>query len=206
MLTQHPTHGEHVLHAMRKKATACKDALFLISRAPCPAACCRLSPMHHLQRLALFVDYCKLHAHLCAARCCRLSDCWSQPCQVLPVLASPLAACQRPGPTGTQLNPPLHCLHRYRPSLRHGLEDQALICSFRFTEENRAVREFVVNAVTTSRAVAAWVSRLGLPVNSIQDKLPYHRSAEAEAAVTWVQGASGCVMTCINWSSPMQGD
>ena len=199
MLTQHPTHGEHVLHATWKKATACEDAL--CSDQQGAMSCCMLPAITNASSAtsllfssitaSLMLSYvpqavvASVTAGLGPARSCQ---CWL----VLLLHAKDQA------PQVHSSTPPLHCLHRYRPSLRHGLEDQALICSFRFTEENRAVRELVVNAVTTSRAVAAWVSRLGLPVNSIQDKLPYHRSAEAEAAVTWIQGTSSCVMTFIS--------
>ncbi len=159
--------------------------------------------LYHLQRLTPLINCCKLDVQPCAAGCRSLSGCWSWPCQAPLVQHHTLAACCResgraarppvalPGHTGAQLDPSSVCtVCRYRPSLRHGLEDQALICSFRFTEENRAIREFVVNAVTTSREVAAWVSRLGLPVNSIQDKLPYHRSASC-CPLTWRQQRIG---------------
>lgn len=61
-------------------------------------------------------------------------------------------------------------------SARRGRE-QRVICSFRINDGNKAFRQALMSCICTCGETYEWIRRLGLPMNSIRNKLPYHRDA-----------------------------
>ncbi|DBB05473.1 hypothetical protein WJX77_004124 [Trebouxia sp. C0004] len=54
---------------------------------------------------------------------------------------------------------------------------QRVICSFRIHDGNKAIRQALMTCICTCGETYEWIRRLGLPMNSIRNKLPYHRDA-----------------------------
>ena len=50
-----------------------------------------------------------------------------------------------------------------------------VICSFRISEGNKAIRQALMSCICTCGETYEWIRRLGLPTNSLKNKLPYHR-------------------------------
>ena len=59
---------------------------------------------------------------------------------------------------------------------------QRVICSFRIHDGNKAIRQAVMTCICTCGETYEWIRRLGLPMNSIRNKLPYHRYARSAEA------------------------
>lgn len=59
-------------------------------------------------------------------------------------------------------------------STRSGRQHR-VICSFRINEGNKAVRQALMTCICTCGETYEWIRRLALPVNSLKNKLPYHR-------------------------------
>lgn len=54
-------------------------------------------------------------------------------------------------------------------------KEQRVMCSFRIHDGNKAIRQAMITCICTCGETYAWIRRLGLPMNSIRNKLPYHR-------------------------------
>ena len=54
-------------------------------------------------------------------------------------------------------------------------KEQRVMCSFRIHDGNKAIRQAMITCICTCGETYEWLRRLGLPMNSIRNKLPYHR-------------------------------
>lgn len=70
-----------------------------------------------------------------------------------------------------------------------------VICSFRISEGNKAIRQALMSCICTCGETYEWIRRLGLPTNSLKNKLPYHRYisySHPTSLVPWVYGQKCC--------------
>lgn len=61
-----------------------------------------------------------------------------------------------------------------KPSVSQRTE-QRVMCSFRIHDGNKAFRQALITCICTCGETYEWIRRLGLPKNSLRNKLPYHR-------------------------------
>ena len=54
-------------------------------------------------------------------------------------------------------------------------QEQRVMCSFRIHDGNKAIRQAMMTCICTCNETYEFIRRLGLPMNSIRNKLPYHR-------------------------------
>ncbi len=80
-------------------------------------------------------------------------------------------------------------------SAKRGRE-QRVICSFRIHDGNKAIRQALMTCICTCGETYDWIRRLGLPMNSIRSKLPYHRYASKIQASAGRQNAHA--VTCMS--------
>lgn len=84
------------------------------------------------------------------------------------------------------------------PSSRSGRQHR-VICSFRISEGNKALRKALMSCICTCGETYDWIRRLGLPVSSIKNKLPYHRYrfGNTGVKVQSTQSSHSCMHTLI---------
>ena len=72
-------------------------------------------------------------------------------------------------------------------------KEHRVMCSFRIDDGNKAIRQAMISWICTIGETYDWVRRLGLPMNSIRNKLPYHRYGTC-TAIVWPHNPL-CIIT-----------